>query len=315
MSNTFGFGTDTGGFSDTVHDHILKEVISTLRAGLVALPKGSVVPATIVSQSGENFVLRSTEYPDLQDGVQSDLSEGVAPSALKLGIDTNDWTVTQTGGRTVVTDIAALQSPHDLRTIAADKIARLAASNFDSIARAAIDIGADDLGDTGSPLGTADLLDAVAELQTRNIEPVPGAGYYCLLHPKALRGLTGEDALNGYIDVTASANAGMLTKGAVGQYRGVTFLTSTKFEADSSVYPVYFMGAASMAAGDVGSLSFHTWSAAGPGNELQQLMGVGYKSIFGAKVLAFSEEADGAGANSAVTERVLRIGVLTGVGS
>jgi hypothetical protein len=67
MPNTFGFGTDTTGFSSTVHDHILKEVVATLRAGLVSLPKGAVVPATIVAQAGENFTLRSTAYPDLVD--------------------------------------------------------------------------------------------------------------------------------------------------------------------------------------------------------------------------------------------------------
>src|SRR4051812_44449189 len=126
MPNTFGFGTDTTTFSSTIHDHILKETVAVLRAGLVSLPKGAVVPATIVSQSGETSPLRSTAYPDLVDTTPTDpLTEGVAPTALKLGIDVQDWTVTQSGARTVITDLAQLQSPHDLATVASEKISRL----------------------------------------------------------------------------------------------------------------------------------------------------------------------------------------------
>ena len=314
MPNTFGFGTDTTGFSSTTHDHILKEVVATLRAGLVSMPRGAVVPAVIVAQRGENFVLRSTAYPDLVDTASTDpLSEGVAPSALKLGIDTMDWSVTQSGGRTVITDLAQLQSPHDLKTIAADKIARLAADKVDAIGRAALAAGAADLGDSFAALDTDTLLDVVANLQNRDVEPVPGIGFYCLLHPYALRGLTGESDLNGYVDVTAQAAAGNLTSGAVGQYRGITFLTSTKFEATAGQYPVYMFGANSIAAGDVSTMEFIHWQDAGVGNELRQLAGVGYKAILGAKVMDFSEETDGAGTNASTVARAVQFTVQSGV--
>ena len=315
MPNSFGFGTDTTGFSSTVHDNILKQVVATLRAGLVSLPKGAVVPAVIVAQSGANFTLRSTAYPDLVDTTPTDpLTEGVAPSALKLGIDTLDWTVTQSGGRTVITDIAQFQSPHNLSGVATDKIARLSAEKIDAIGRAALAAGAADLGDGMTGLSTDILLDAVANLQSRNVEPIPGVGYYCLLHPNALRGLTGETELNGYVDVMAQAEAGNLTKGAVGQYRGVTFLPSTKFVADGSGnYPVYLMGANSIAAGDISTIEFIHWSDAGVGNELKQLMGVGFKGILGAKVLDFSETADGSSTNASTTARVVSFTVTTGV--
>jgi N4-gp56 family major capsid protein len=314
VPNTFGFGTDTTGFSSTVHDHILKEVVATLRAGLVSMPKGAIVPAVIISQQGENFTLRSTAYPDLVDTTPTDpLTEGVAPNPLKLGIDTLDWTVTQSGGRTVITDIAQMQSPHDLRNIAADKIARLAAEKVDAIGRAALAAGAADLGDAMGPLDTDILLDVVSNLQNRDVEPVPGIGFYCLLHPYALRGLTGESDLNGYVDVTAHADAGNLTKGAVGQYRGVTFLTSTKFAATAGSYPVYMFGANAIAAGDVSTLEFIHWSAAGVGNELQQLAGVGFKGILGAKVLDFAESADGSGTNGSTVARAVQFTVQSGV--
>lgn len=315
MPNSFGFGTDTTGFSSTVHDDIQKAVVATLRAGLVSLPKGAVVPAVIVSQSGANFTLRSTSYPDLVDSSPTDpLTEGVAPSALKLGIDTQDWVVTQSGGRTVVTDIAQLQSPHNLASVAKEKISRLAAEKIDAIGKAAL-TALTTTEDFGSALSTQLLLDMKAAAQAADFEPIPGVGFYVILHPNALRGLEGEQGMNGYTDVTAQANAGALTKGAVGQYRGVTFLTSSKYVATAGVYPVFIMGANSIAAGDIGSLEYINWTAAGVGNELAQLMGFGFKGILGAEVLDLSGTADGAGTNATSVPRVLRYGVATGVGS
>lgn len=319
MTNTYGFGTDTSNFSNTIHNNILKAVVATLRAGLVSLPKGSVVPAQVGSQQGNNFTLISTEYPDLHDSTPTDpLTEGVAPNALKLGISTNSWTVTQSGARTVVTDIAQMQSPHDLEQVAQDKIARLAAEKIDAIGRAALLAGAEDLGDATSPLSTGVVLDVIAAAQARNYEPVPGAGFYFLLHPNALRGLTGEDGLNGYVNVMAeSGNDAAITKGAVGQYRGATFLVSTKFVDDvgdgTGAYPIYVMGANAMACGDLATMEFIHWSAPGPGNELAQLMGVGFKGVLGAKVLAFAEGADGAGNNDTAQKRALSFTVTNGV--
>jgi hypothetical protein len=62
-------------------------------------------------------------------------------------------------------------------------------------------------------------------------------------------------------------------------------------------------------------MEYIPWTAAGVGNELQQLMGFGFKGILGAKVLSFSGTADGSGTNAADVVRVLRYGVTTGVGS
>jgi hypothetical protein len=107
----FGFTTGMTGFSDTVHTAIQKAVVATLRAGLIALPKGTVVPANLYAQKGENFTLRCTEYPDLEDtAVTNPLTEGVPPAPRKLGISTLDFDVAQVGAWTSVTDIAAFQS-------------------------------------------------------------------------------------------------------------------------------------------------------------------------------------------------------------
>ncbi len=319
MPNTFGFGTDTTGFSSTTRNAIHKQVIDTLRAGLISLPKGSVVPAVVSHQEGENFTLVNTSYPDIStSAVTNPLTEGVAPSPIKLGIDTQSFTVQQQGAWTKVTDIAQMQSPHDLlATVAPDKIARLAAEYFDLLGQTAIaaDATASALGDTGAALTSTVLLDVLAEAESYDFEPVPGAGFYVICHPYALRGLKGETNLAGYTDVTAQVAAGDLTSGAIGQYRGATFLTSTKYTATGSNYPVYVMGANAITAGDLGTLEYVKFSGAAPGNELNQFAGVGFKVVGGAKVLAFANRADGAGTNDADTTRVLKFSVTSGIGS
>jgi N4-gp56 family major capsid protein len=317
MADSFGLGTDTTGFSSTVHSAIHKSVVETLRAGLVSLPRGAVLPAIVSHQEGENFTLVNTSYPDIEPAAVTDpLTEGTAPSGIKLGIDTQSFTVAQTGAWTKVTDIAQMQSPHNLKTIATDKIARLAAEKFDLVGQTALSVGAtaSALGDTGMPLSTSVLLDVLTEAEGLDFEPVPGAGLYVILHPYALRGLKGEDGLNGYVSVTSETGSG-LTKGAVAQYRGATFLTSTKFTATAGAYPVYVMGANSITAGDVGTLEYIAWDAAGPGNELRQLAGVGFKGVLGAKVLAFSNRADGSAVNASDVTRVLKFSVVSGIGA
>ncbi len=312
MPNTFGFGTDSTGFSSTVHTAIQKAVVDTLRAGLVAMPKGTVTPGIIIAQHGDNFTIRLTEYPDLADAaVTNPLTEGVAPNPLKLGIDVQDFTVAQFGAWAKVTDLASIQSPHDLTTIAQDKIARLAAQTFDSLARTAISTGASDLGNAGGPLGSDHVADAVAVLRGRDVPPTQN-GYYVLLHPYALLGLLNESGLTGWRDVTAEADAGQITKGAVGQYMGATFLTSTKFTATAGAYPVYVLGQGSLGAGDVDTLSFHRAAGAAPGNELAQYESVGMKGIGGVVVVANPKGSDGAGTNDSDTTRVVKFTVTAG---
>jgi N4-gp56 family major capsid protein len=317
VPNTFGFGSDSTNFSSTVHDAIHKQVIDTLRAGLVSVPKGAVVPAVVSHQEGENFTLRNVSYPDIAPAAVTDpLTEGTAPTALKLNIDVQDFTVQQSGAWAKVTDVAQMQSPHDLKAIAGDKIARLAAEKVDLIAQTAIAAGAtaSSLGDTLAPLSTSVLLDVLAEAEAMDYMPIPGVGFYVICHPYALRGLKGEDGLNGYVSVGANSGAD-LTKGAVAQYRGATFLTSTKYTATAGNYPVYVFGAESITVGDVGTLEYIRWDAAGPGNELRQLAGVGFKGVLGAKVLSFANRADGSATAESDVTRVLKFSVTTGIGA
>jgi len=393
----FGFQTSVGGFSSTVHNAIQKRVLDTLRAGLIALPKGSVWPAEIGPMRGENFTVALTQYPDLLDAaVTNPLTEGVPPAALILGVDSTNFTVAQVGAWTTATDVAKFQSPHDLRQIAIDKIARLAVQTIDNIALTSLAAHTIDKEQTAGVLSTSLLLDIKGELNARNVQPVPGAGYYALCHPYALRGLEGEASLNGYVDVTSHSaeKASDLTAGAVSQYRGFTFLRSSRiagvlsatrtgptgaFATDiytlaghglqngiriqfvtltgggsnivistdyyvrdvttntfrlaatkggvsidlntsditastfkTEQFPVYFLGAGSVAAGDVSTLQYFQTDAPDSANPLNQFGTTGFKGIFGTKVVTSKDTVSGAGSLGAAVDRMMTATVMSG---
>lgn len=223
-----GFSTSTTNFTATTRDAIKKKVIETLRAGLVALPRGAVAPADVLAKVGDNWTLRVSAYPDLLDGAATiGLTEGVPPASTPLAVDTQDFTVQQVGAWTAVTDVASFQSPHDLDAVAPEKLARLAAQTIDGLAMTALRAHAVD-SRTQAKLSTSALLTAKMELAERNIQPIPGIGYYALLSPEALLGLEAEASLNGYVDVQAQADAGKLSAGVVSQYRGISFLPSSR---------------------------------------------------------------------------------------
>lgn len=363
----------------------MKRLVDTLRAGLVALPKGVAWPAEVIGQQGENFTLRLVNLPDFVDGAATTLSEGTPPSPLVMGIGYEDFTVAQKGAYVQITDIARfqMQSGHDPDTAAADKIARLAAQTVDSIALTAeLAHGVDAA--TGAALSTATILNAKAALEERNVGPVNGT-YYAIAHPRALSGLQRETGLNGYVDVSAQAQAGTVTAGAIGQYRGVTFIPSTRlprslgnsltvtgdnstdlltagaahsfaagdqvqfpaltggaglsintvyyviasgltttafkvsatlggsavnFTTDVSAgtvkgynFPVIFLGANSVAVGDVSTIEFFRTAAPDSANPLAQFTTAGFKGILGAKVVSLPETVT-AGTNDAAVPRI-----------
>lgn len=232
---TFGWSTSTTNMSTTVHNAIQKAVVDTLRAGLVALPKGAVTPGILGPMRGENFTLVNTAYPDLlSSAVTTPLTEGVPPTGTALAVSPQTWTAQQLGLVAYVTDVAAFQSPHALLSIAPEKVARVVAQKIDDLAIAALAANGINKEYTGAILGTNALLDAKNELQARNVKPIAGVGYYAICHPYALRGLEGEANLNGYIDVQAQADAGKLSAGVVSQYRGISFLPSAQLTGSLS---------------------------------------------------------------------------------
>jgi len=223
----FGLTTGTTNFSASVTNAIQKALVEQLRAGLNGLPRGAVIPA--VRQKGENYNLVLTDLLDLPGSVvTASLTEGIPPAAQQLGMGTQTITATQFGVVTSVTDRAAMQSPFDLKTTTPAQVAHVVADYMDNVALAAIAAHTIDREYATGTLSTTALMDAKGELQNKNVQPIPGVGFYVICNPYALSGLEREASLNGYTDVQAQADAGKLSTGVVSQYRGFTFLPTSK---------------------------------------------------------------------------------------
>ena len=128
----------------------------------------------------------------------------------------------------------------------------------------------------------------------------------------SVTGGTGIVATTDYFvrDVTANTFKLAASRGGAAIDLTASNITASTFK--NEVYPVIVLGKASIAFGDVSTLSYHGYSGDGPGNELGQLSASGFKGILGGKVLSFAETADGAGANSTARDRIYTFTVMSG---
>lgn len=240
MANTFGIGTDTTNFAATVVNLVVRR-INVLRATLPYLQPGSVRPVSIIA--GHNGVTVIPAYPDLNpnDGA---LTEGVPPTALKMGIGSQSFTMTQRGQYLKVTDLAQMENGDNPHVVAAEAISRQMVETSDEIARKLFDTAGADIYGAGTSratvlaggtlagglLKTAHILDAVAILKSRNVQPLGGTNgsYVAVGHPFAFRGLLNASGLGDFTNVAAFANPARLLNGSLGEFRGVQFISSAR---------------------------------------------------------------------------------------
>jgi len=92
---------------------------------------GLYVPGRFVK--GTNTI-RYARYADLATNT-TPLVEGTAPTDDALTISSEFFTAEQYGGTVAVTDLAQLDSPHDLISIAAERVAYKATRTMDNLVR------------------------------------------------------------------------------------------------------------------------------------------------------------------------------------
>jgi N4-gp56 family major capsid protein len=130
--------TATTNFSSTVTADVKARVLANLRARYAHIAPGSPIPGTYVK--GTNSFTYVT-YPDLSAATTA-LTEGTAPTANALSISVDSFSATQIGNTIEVSDLAALQSPHNLASIAAERLADNAAKTQDVLVREILVAGA-----------------------------------------------------------------------------------------------------------------------------------------------------------------------------
>ena len=296
--------TSTTNFSDLVTQLVAARAEEELRARAVHAMPGLYVPARFIK--GTN-TLRYARYADLAVSTAT-LTEGTAPTDDALTISSEYFTAAQYGATVAVSDLANLDSPHDLISIAAERVAYKAVRSMDTLVRDSVHSNALTTaiyGATGaatltqntanSAVAVAGVLTGsfvkqmVARLKGANVPQFADGTYRCIIHPAQEYDLVSDTSVNGWIEANKYVNQTPLLTGEIGQFAGVRFIVSSDAKVYSTagasagnVYNALFLGPDAYTIGDSQTLQSYFVAPGGDHSDpLAQRAIVGYKMRFG----------------------------------
>jgi N4-gp56 family major capsid protein len=300
--------TSTTNFSDLVTQLVAARAEEELRARAVHAMPGLYVPARFIK--GTN-TLRYARYADLAVSTTT-LTEGTAPTDDALTISSEYFTAAQYGATVAVSDLANLDSPHDLISIAAERVAYKAVRSMDTLVRDNIHSSASTaaiFGATGSATITTNTANSavavagvlngsfvkqmVARLKGANVPQFADGTYRCIIHPAQEYDLVSDTSVNGWIEANKYVNQTPLLTGEIGQFAGVRFIVSsdakvyaTAGASAGNVYNALFLGPDAYTIGDSQTLQSYFVAPGGDHSDpLAQRAIVGYKMRFGSLLL------------------------------
>jgi N4-gp56 family major capsid protein len=269
---------------------------------------GLYVPARFIK--GTN-TLRYARYADL--GVNTTpLSEGTPPTDGELTISSEFFTAAQYGATVAVSDLAQIDSPHDLISIAAERIAYQATRSMDVLVRDNIHsnvLTSAVFGATGATTLTANTANSavaaagvltgafvknmVARLKGSNVPQFADGTYRCIIHPSQEYDLVSDTSVNGWIEANKYVNNIPLLTNEIGMFAGVRFIVSsdakvysTAGASSGNVYTALFLGPDAYTIGDSQTLQSYFVAPGGDHTDpLAQKALVGYKMRFGSLLL------------------------------
>lgn len=286
--------TATSNFSALVQEVVGKTAEQELRSKLVHAMPGNYMPTNFIK--GTNLV-RLARYADVA-AVTTALTEGAAPTSLALTIASEAFSATQVGAVFEITDLAVVDSPHDLISINAERAGRQAALSIDRLVRDILTAGASVQYVTATsratlattnPVTGALIKRMVANLKSRNVPTFGDGTYRAIVHPNVVYDIFTDTASGGWMDISKYAAPTQLLNGEAGKYHGVRFLeTSEAFvEADGGAgtddaYSTIFLGPGAYTLADSQNLSSYFIPPGGDHSDpLAQLAKIGWKVRFG----------------------------------
>ena len=300
--------TSTTNFSDLVTQLVAARALEELRARAVHAMPGMYVPARFIK--GTN-TLRYARYADLAVSTAV-LTEGTAPTDDALTISSEFFTAAQYGATVAVSDLANLDSPHDLISIAAERVAYKAVRSMDTLVRDVIHANAATsaiFGATASATLTTNTANSavaaagvltgafvkqmVARLKGSNVPQFADGTYRCIIHPAQEYDLVSDTSVNGWIESRKYVDNTNLLTGEIGQFAGVRFIVSsdakvyaTAGASSGNVYNALFLGPDAYTIGDSQTLQSYFVAPGGDHSDpLAQRAIVGYKMRFGTLLL------------------------------
>ena len=344
--NTFN-GSEANAFQKLVQELVSQQIAQELRSRMVHLVPGNYVPGQFVKGTDR---IRYVRYPDITHSL-TELSEGVTPDpTVNLSVTTEYFSVKQYGSYTSLSDIAQLDSPHDLVSIAAERVSFAAAKSMDEIVRDVMNAGTarvyyaskfdtgaaiasraalaaasiDNSGATATrqdyKLNGLEVKKAVARLKAANIPPFPDGFYRCIIHPNQQFDLLTDTSGHGFLEATKYTQPLDMLSGEIGAYSGVRFLVAngakTFTESGVTIYSALFFGPDAFVVGD--SQTMQTYFVAPGGDHtdpLSQRALIGYKLRFGAMIMGEAAVSEYSGRDKAAVvtsfSRTTTNGVLT----
>jgi len=307
-----GTSTATTNFDKTVAVLIRKTLLDELLPTMPHLADGNFIKATFVK--GTNSTMRFLRMPHL--ALQSDanivghsagtapwLTEGESPTPGALSFGYEEFTAYQAGQRIQITDVAAMESPLELASEAAVRVARQAAEVADNYVGQTLAAGTQVLyagsGNTQrTDVAATDVLNGsivrrvVQRLKANNV-PSFGGSYKAIIHPAVVFDFEEDANVGGWLDANRYRGSQAILDGELGKYAGIRFFESARsriFAAGGAggtdVYSTFVFGPDAYAFGDWGSVSTHVVGMTpAPGNELAQFMSIGWKGFIGAKLV------------------------------
>ena len=297
--------TATSGFSDLVQELVQARAEEELRARAVHAMPGLYVPGRFVK--GTNTI-RYARYADLSTNT-TPLTEGSAPTDDALTISSEYFTAAQYGGTVAVTDLAQLDSPHDLISIAAERVAYKATRTMDNLVRDNLHSSAVTsaiFGATGATAVTANAATAVsaaltgwhvkrmvASLLAANVAPFADGFYRLIIHPNQQFDLLTDTSANGFIELNKYVSDLPALTNEIGRFGGCRIVVSsdafraagatpTTYSSTGANYSALFVAPDAYTIGDSQTLQSYFVAPGGDHTDpLAQKALVGYKMRFG----------------------------------
>ena len=313
-------------YSALITELVSQQAQENLRNRLVHAMPGNYTSGRF--QKGSNEI-RYARYPDLTPlGVADTLTEAGAPAEYDLTITTESFVPKQYGKVLKISDLAQLDSPHDLIAIASERLARAATESMDNIIRDVIAQGtnamyardASDRANVGT--GSNDNLTgltikkAVAKLKAANVPTFADGFYRAIIHPGVEFDLLTDTSANGFLEATKYTKSLDLLNGEIGAYAGVRFLVSPNAKvftgaggSSADVHSTFLFGPDAYIVGDSQTLQSYFVAPGGDHSDpIAQVATLGFKMRFGAILRGEGTTGEFDGSNTSTGQpRYLRI--------
>ena len=303
--------TGTTNFSALVQDLVQAKAEQELRARLVHANPDAYVHGRFVKGTNQ---IRFARYSDLGANTTV-LGEGVPPTSQSMSISSDAFSALQYGQTLSITDLAQLDSPHDLISVASDRLARQAAETMDLVVRDVLAAGTNVRyapninASTGAQTANAargtitataritgeQVKKTVASLKAANVPTFADGTYRCIIHPFQEYDLISDTSANGWLEANKYVDNTPLITGEIGKFAGVRFVVSSRAKVftgasgganDANVYSAHFFGPDSYTVGDSQTLQAYFTAPGGDHSDpLAQMAIAGWKMRFGAKLL------------------------------